>query len=100
LRATAIGSPCAEVDWKFGLSFRVLLAVDGTRTKAVSNKDRNFTRKSLDTFIKAADERPADYLRRLDEGDAAERGGAAFRVTNLAEKIAALSKKRADTAPC
>ena len=33
---------------------RELLAVDGTRLKAVNNKDRNFTRNSLETFIKAA----------------------------------------------
>src|SRR5947208_9137046 len=31
---------------------RELLAVDGTRIKAVNNKDRNFTRNSLETFIK------------------------------------------------
>ena len=57
---------------------RELLAVDGTRIKAVNNKDRNFTRNSLEKFIKAADERLADYLERLDEGDAAEKatGGA------------------------
>src|SRR6516162_4654682 len=69
---------------------RELLAVDGTRIKAVNNKDRNFTRNSLETFIKAADERLADYLQRLDEGDAAEQGTSGA----LAEKIAALSKKR------
>ena len=57
---------------------RELLAVDGTRIKAVNNKDRNFTRDSLEKFIKAADERLADYLERLDEGNAAEKttGGA------------------------
>ncbi len=48
---------------------RELLAVDGTRIKAVNNKDRNFTRSSLRTFIRAADERLEDYLKRLDEGD-------------------------------
>ena len=36
---------------------RELLAVDGTRIKAVNNKDRNFTRSSLRAFIRAADER-------------------------------------------
>jgi transposase len=36
---------------------RELLAVDGTRIKAVNNKDRNFTRNSLQNFIRAADER-------------------------------------------
>src|SRR5471030_1554225 len=36
---------------------RELLAVDGTRIKAVNNKDRNFTRASLREFIRAADKR-------------------------------------------
>jgi transposase len=74
---------------------RELLAVDGTRIKAVNNKDRNFTRSSLRTFIRAADERLEDYLKRLDEGDVddgATSGGA--RTKDLAEKIGALREKR------
>jgi transposase len=74
---------------------RELLAVDGTRIKAVNNKDRNFTRNSLAKFIRAADERLDDYLRRLDEGDVEEgesSGGA--RTSNLAKKIATLREKR------
>ena len=74
---------------------RELLAVDGTRIKAVNNKDRNFTRSSLQTFIRAADERLEDYLKRLDEGDVEDgstSGGA--RTKNFAEKIAALRQKR------
>jgi transposase len=60
---------------------RELLAVDGTRIKAVNNKDRNFTQNSQKKFIKAADERQDDYLKQLDEGD-------------VAEKIDALRNKR------
>src|SRR5215475_7035812 len=45
---------CRQLDL-FG---RELLAVDGTRIKAVNNKDRNFTRASLTQFIKAADAKP------------------------------------------
>jgi hypothetical protein len=71
-----------------------LLAVDGTRIKAVNNKDRNFTRSSLKQFIKAADERLDDYLKRLDEGDAGEAGTGGARTKNLAEKIEALRQKR------
>ena len=48
---------------------RELIAVDGTRIKAVNNKDRNFTRNSLRDFIRAADERLDDYLARLDASD-------------------------------
>ena len=74
---------------------RELLAVDGTRIKAVNNKDRNFTQNSLKKFIRAADQRLDDYLRRLDEGDVEEGGtGGGARTKNLAEKIAALREKR------
>ena len=59
---------CRQLDL-FG---RELLAVDGTRIKAVNNKDRNFTRASLTKFIKLADAKLDDYLQRLDESDAAE----------------------------
>src|SRR5438067_8634897 len=52
---------CRQLDL-FG---RELLAVDGTRIKAVNNKDRNFTRASLEQFIRTSDERLADYLRQL-----------------------------------
>jgi transposase len=74
---------------------RELLAVDGTRIKAVNNKDRNFTRGSLREFIRSADERLEDYLARLDAGDiedGATPGGS--RTKNLAEKIAGLQEKR------
>jgi hypothetical protein len=74
---------------------RELLAVDGTRIKAVNNKDRNFTRTSLQEFIRAADERLDDYLRRLDEGDIEEGGtGGGARAKNLADKIATIRKTR------
>jgi transposase len=75
---------------------RELLAVDGTRIKAVNNKDRNFTRNSLEKFIKTADERLADYLKRLDDGDAAEKATGGARVKNLAVKIEGLRKKRGE----
>jgi transposase len=82
---------CRELDL-FG---RELLAVDGTRIKAVNNKDRNFTRASLEKFIRTSDERLAAYLKRLDDGDVEEGGtGGGARVKNLAEKITAIRAKR------
>ncbi|MCZ7450204.1 transposase [Agrobacterium rhizogenes] len=58
--------------WQLDLLGREFLAVDGTRIKAVNNKDRNFTRRSLAKFIREADEKLADYMKRLDESDADE----------------------------
>ncbi|MGH7227018.1 MAG: IS1182 family transposase, partial [Gemmataceae bacterium] len=73
---------------------RELLAVDGTRIKAVNNKDRNFTRASLTKFIELADAKLDDYLQRLDRSDATERKTGGSRVKNLAEKIAAIGERR------
>ena len=73
---------------------RELLAVDGTRIKAVNNKDRNFTRASLTEFIKLADAKLDDYLQRLDTSDATEQGAGGSRVHNLAEKITAIRERR------
>jgi hypothetical protein len=73
---------------------RELLAVDGTRIKAVNNKDRNFTRASLTEFIKLADAKLDDYLQRLDTSDATEQGAGGSRLHNLAEKITAIRERR------
>jgi len=81
---------CRQMDL-FG---RELLAVDGTRIKAVNNKDRNFTRASLSKFIELADAKLDDYLQRLDQSDEAEAKTAGSRVKNLAEKIAAIRARR------
>src|ERR1700741_2590875 len=81
---------CRQLDL-FG---RELLAVDGTRIKAVNNKDRNFTRASLNQFIKAADAKLEDYLQRLDKSDATESATGGSRVDKLAEKITAIRERR------
>src|SRR5215204_7787583 len=74
---------------------RELLAVDGSRLKAVNNKDRNFTRASLAAFIELADAKLDDYLQRLDRSDGAEAATTGARVKGLAEKIAAVRARRA-----
>jgi transposase len=81
---------CRQLDL-FG---RELLAVDGTRIKAVNNKDRNFTRASLTQFINLADAKLADYLQRLDQSDVTENATVGSRVKNLAEKNAAIGERR------
>ena len=81
---------CRQLDL-FG---RELLAVDGTRIRAVNNKDRNFTRASLTEFIRLADAKLEDYLKRLDSSDVIEAATAGSRVKNLAEKISAIRDRR------
>src|SRR6202040_4409048 len=73
---------------------RELLAVDGTRIKAVNNKDRNFTTGSLQKFIEAADKKLEDYLKRLDAGDAEEPPTGGSWAGNLTRKITTPKKSR------
>ena len=82
-------SLCRELD----LYGRELLAVDGTRIKAVNSRNRNFTRAGLDYRLKKTDERLERYLKEMDEADAQDSGGAKS-ATDLAEKIESLRKRR------
>ncbi len=81
---------CRQLDL-FG---RELLAVDGTRLKAVNSKQKNFTREKLTKLIQSADARLEDYLARLDRTDCSEDAVSAARATSLAAKIASLQERR------
>ena len=59
---------CARED----LYGRELIAIDGSKFKAVNSKDRNFTREKLAERIRRIDERIEGYLRELDSGDSKE----------------------------
>jgi len=73
---------------------RELIAVDGTRLKAVNSGQRNFTKGKLAKAMAESDERLARYLKQLDEADKDD-ATPPERVDNLEEKIAALKERRA-----
>lgn len=79
---------CRELD----LYGRDLLAVDGTRIKAVNNKNRNFTKASLKRDLAKIDERLEKYLGELNDADSRDddlpSGGGT--TEKLAEKIASM----------
>ena len=83
---------CRQLD----LFKRELLAVDGTRPKAVNSRKRNFTRQKRAGWIKLADERVEEYLAHLDRADQAESQayGAAARPAALAAKTAKMRERR------
>jgi transposase len=82
---------CRELDL-FG---RELLAVDGTRLKAVNNKDRNFTKAKLRRELTRSDERLARYLKELDEADQDDDSGpGGGSIDQLQEKIKAIKERR------
>ena len=81
---------CRELD----LYGRELIAVDGTRIKAVNNRDRSFTRANLKKGLQRIDERLDRYLNQMNEADADDAGGRVVAVTDLQDKIASLRKKK------
>ena len=82
---------CRELD----LYGRELLAVDGTRIKAVNSRERNFTRANLKHRLKKVDERLERYLKEMDEADAQDPGGTTRSAADLSAKIESLRERRA-----
>lgn len=57
---------------RLGLYGKELVAIDGSKFKAVNSKDRNFTDKKLQERIARIDAKIEEYLRELEAGDARE----------------------------
>lgn len=72
---------------------RELIAVDGTRLKAVNSRQRNFTKAKIAKAMAESDERLNRYLKQLDDADKDDTGPAT-RVENLEEKIAAIKERQ------
>jgi transposase len=81
---------CRELDLFGG----ELLAVDGTRLKAVNSTERNFTHAKLTKQIESIEQKLTDYLARLDRCDAQESEPSAARAERLTEKIASLRTRQ------
>lgn len=82
---------CRELDL-FG---RQLIAVDGTRIKAVNSRERNFTKAKRARAMADSDERLARYLKQLDDADKADKDAPEGNtVEKLQEKIAAIQERR------
>lgn len=82
---------CRELDL-FG---RELIAVDGTRIKAVNSRERNFTKAKLSRAMADSDERLARYLKQLDDADKDDKDSPqGSTVEKLQEKIAAIHERR------
>jgi transposase len=81
---------CKDLDL-FGSS---LVFVDGSKFRAVNNKDRNFTETRLEKLQALADARLAEYLKELEEADAAEEGEAGATDADLRKKIEALQERK------
>jgi transposase len=71
-----------------------LLAIDGSKFRAVNARDQNFSAGKLQELIAHTDARLAEYFAKLDAADAAEPEAARLDKAALQQKIAALQEKR------
>jgi transposase len=81
---------CRRLD----LFAEVSVAIDGSKFKAVNNRDRNFTRAKMERRLAQIEESVARYLSQLDSADRQEPSEArATRTTRLKDKIAKLKEE-------
>ena len=77
-----------------GLFTDASVAIDGSKFKAVNNRDKNFTRAKMERRLAQIEESVARYLRQLDSADRQEPSEAReTKTTRLKEKIAKLKKE-------
>ena len=77
-----------------GLFTDASVAIDGSKFKAVNNRDKNFTRAKMARRRAQIEESVARYLQQLDTADRQEPSDAlATKITGLREKIAKLGKE-------
>ena len=79
---------------EWGLFGQELVAVDGSKFKAVNNKRRNFTQAKLDEMLKAIDAKIDHYLHALDAADEAEADAQKPTAEALRERIRQLHERK------
>jgi hypothetical protein len=93
----AIGKVCArfvELCREMGLLANASVAIDGSKFKAVNNRDKNFTRAKVERRRAQLEESVARYLSQLDTADRQEPSEAlAAKTTHLKEKLAKLKEE-------
>jgi transposase len=75
-----------------GLYGQELVAVDGSKFKAVNSKDRNFTKVKLKHLIERERAKVSEYLEALGQADEAEGEAPELSAEQLKEKIAGIEK--------
>src|SRR6516225_4617393 len=98
----AIRKVCAQfvaICRAIGLLAKASVAIDGSKFKAVNNRDKNFTRAKMERRLAQIEESVARYLSQLDTADRQTAAGAApseelaARTTRLKEKLAKLEEE-------
>jgi len=92
----AIRNACRELTLlckKLELFGGELVAIDGSKFRAVNHRSRNFNEEGLRKAIKEIDARVSDYLAKLDQADKAEEPMPQASVEHLTKKIASLRER-------
>jgi transposase len=77
---------------KLGLLTKPSVAIDGSKFKAVNNRDKNFTRAKMERRLAQIEESVARYLSQLDTADRQEPSEAlAVKTAHLKDKLAKLA---------
>ena len=71
-----------------------LIAIDGSKFKAVNSRRRNFSKRKLNSFIKKIDQQIEDYLNDLDEKDDLEAEVHKPTAEEIQEKIKSLKERK------
>ncbi len=93
---TAIRRVCrefVELSRQIGLFGEAVVAIDGSKFKAVNNRDKNFTPHKLKARMQQLEENIARYLNDLDRADREPASVPAARVSQLKEKIATVKEQ-------
>jgi len=80
---------CRQLD----LFTEAIVAIDGSKFKAVNNRDKNFTPAKMQRRMVQIEESIARYLAAMDTADRAEPEAAELKKGRLQEKIAALKEQ-------
>src|SRR6201998_1245955 len=92
----AIRAACAQfvvLCRQLGLFTRAVVAIDGSKFKAVNNRDKNYTVAKVIGRMDQVNGSIARYLRALDQADREESDIAEAKSVRLKEKIAALRRQ-------
>jgi len=82
---------------RLGLYGRELIAIDGSKFKAVNSADRSFTEKKLKERMSAIDAKIEEYNQLMDEIDARENDVATeYTAEEIASVVAGLTRKKAE----
>ena len=78
---------------QLNLFTQAVVAIDGSKFKAVNNRDKNFTPHKLEQRMNQIDESIERYLNALDTADRTQPADLEARTTHLQEKLSKLKKQ-------